>query len=68
VGRTLLSAAVEFDFELVVSRWSLVVGRWTLVVVARGYRFNKSTAAFTSCTRKYFASAGCFFATASYIA
>ena len=32
------------------------------------YRFNKSIGSFTSCTRKYFASAGYFRATASYIA
>src|SRR6266566_5077470 len=32
------------------------------------YRFNKSIGSFTSCTRKYFASAGYFRAIASYIA
>ena len=34
----------------------------------RAYLCSKSTGAFTSCTRKYFASAGYFLATASYIA
>src|ERR1700757_3922552 len=35
---------------------------------AKGYLCSKSTGAVTSCTRKYFASAGYFLATASYIA
>ena len=39
-----------------------------LILTIPGYRFSKSTGSFTSCTRKYFASAGYFFATASYIA
>ena len=34
----------------------------------RIYRFSKSTGSLTSCTLKYFASAGYFFAAASYIA
>ncbi len=34
----------------------------------RAYRFNRSIGSFTSCTRKYLASAGYFLATVSYIA